>query len=169
MNSIVVSIAPKWVRKIMRGEKTVEIRKTAPKCEYPVLAYVYCTKAKRKEDRMYDEFGERIDGSVVGRFAMLDKPKEYNKGAPVLAWLGEGRFYADPEAKSVFDVLANGARLEMDDIATYCPDLSFFAWEIGSFEALPYRELREIGIRRAPQSWQYLKDDMLEGYKEKGR
>ena len=43
-NAILISIRPKWVAKILNGEKTLEIRKTAPKCKLPIDVYVYCTK-----------------------------------------------------------------------------------------------------------------------------
>lgn len=46
MRSILISIKPQWVAKILNGEKTLEIRKTAPKCELPVDVYIYCTKNK---------------------------------------------------------------------------------------------------------------------------
>lgn len=46
MRSILISIKPKYVAKILNGEKTIEVRKTAPKCELPVDVYIYCTKGK---------------------------------------------------------------------------------------------------------------------------
>ena len=46
MKSILISIKPEWVAKILNGEKTIEIRKTAPKCELPIDVYIYCTKEK---------------------------------------------------------------------------------------------------------------------------
>ena len=44
MKSILISIRPEWVAKILNGEKTIEIRKTAPKCDLPIDVYIYCTK-----------------------------------------------------------------------------------------------------------------------------
>ena len=44
MKSVLISIQPKWVEKIANGQKTIEVRKTAP--EVPFKAYIYCTKAK---------------------------------------------------------------------------------------------------------------------------
>lgn len=41
--SILISIKPKWVAKILNGEKTIEIRKTMPKCDLPIDVYIYCT------------------------------------------------------------------------------------------------------------------------------
>lgn len=44
MKSILISIKPKWVAKILNDEKTIEIRKTMPKCGLPIDVYIYCTK-----------------------------------------------------------------------------------------------------------------------------
>lgn len=44
--SIIISIKPKWVEKILNGEKTIEIRKSMPKCDFPIDVYIYCTKGK---------------------------------------------------------------------------------------------------------------------------
>lgn len=46
MKSILISIQPKWCEKIVSGEKTIEVRKSAPK-EVPFKAYIYATKPKR--------------------------------------------------------------------------------------------------------------------------
>lgn len=47
MKSVLISIQPKWVEKIANGEKTIEVRKTAPKCKEPFKCYIYVTKAKK--------------------------------------------------------------------------------------------------------------------------
>ena len=46
MKSILLSVQPKWLKKILSGEKTIEVRKSAPK-ELPFKVYVYCTKGKK--------------------------------------------------------------------------------------------------------------------------
>lgn len=38
MKSVLISIQPKWVEKIANGEKTIEVRKTAPKCGFISIA-----------------------------------------------------------------------------------------------------------------------------------
>lgn len=48
MKSVLISIRPKWVEKIVNGEKTIEVRKSRPKIETPFKCYIYCTKAKSK-------------------------------------------------------------------------------------------------------------------------
>ena len=47
MKAVLISIQPKWVEKITNGEKTIEVRKTAPKCGVPFKGYIYCTKSIR--------------------------------------------------------------------------------------------------------------------------
>ena len=47
MKSVLISIRPQWCEKIASGEKTIEVRKTAPK-EVPFKAYIYCTKPSKK-------------------------------------------------------------------------------------------------------------------------
>ena len=46
MKSVLISINPKWCEKIISGEKTIEVRKSAPK-ETPFKVYIYCTKDRR--------------------------------------------------------------------------------------------------------------------------
>lgn len=83
MKSILISIKPEWVALILNGNKTIEIRKTIPKCEFPIKCYIYCTKAKtanRHLLKLNDEidgthfvigyYGERIDGLVVAEFTL---------------------------------------------------------------------------------------------------
>ena len=45
MKAILMSIKPKWCEKIFSREKTIEVRKTAPK-ETPFKVLVYCTKER---------------------------------------------------------------------------------------------------------------------------
>jgi predicted transcriptional regulator len=56
---VVVSIKPKWVKKIFAGEKLAELRKTSPQVlQIPFKAYIYETK-------------EGV-GAVVGEFDCID-------------------------------------------------------------------------------------------------
>ena len=42
--AVLISIRPEWCDLIMRGKKTIEVRKTRPKLETPFKVYIYCTK-----------------------------------------------------------------------------------------------------------------------------
>ena len=43
--AVLISIRPEWVKKILAGEKTLELRKTKPKLETPFKVYIYCTNS----------------------------------------------------------------------------------------------------------------------------
>lgn len=101
MKEIMISIRPQWVEKILNKEKTIEIRKTMPKCELPCKVYIYCTKPKKWwsfsswgctsdelvwkiKDKVkmcnglevWDDDCEKLNGKVVAEFT-LNKVKEY--------------------------------------------------------------------------------------------
>lgn len=95
MKAVMISIQSKWVEKIASGQKTIEVRKTAP--EVPFKAYIYCTKAKPYlykeanppfelflDSQLYEGNGydDRLfSGKVVGEF-VCDKIIEwqYDRG-----------------------------------------------------------------------------------------
>ena len=90
MKAVMISIQPKWVEKIASGQKTIEVRKTAP--EVPFKAYIYCTKAKpylyREANPPFELFldsdlykgegydGRLFSGKVIGEF-VCDKIIEW--------------------------------------------------------------------------------------------
>lgn len=43
--AVMISIRPKWIAKIARGEKTIEVRKSRPKLDPPFKCYIYCTRS----------------------------------------------------------------------------------------------------------------------------
>ena len=80
MKSVMLSINPKWVEKIVNGEKTIEVRKSAPK-EVPFKAYIYETKGAT-EMPWVDEDGHFIykgRGQVIGDF-VCDKVEKFLVG-----------------------------------------------------------------------------------------
>lgn len=90
--SILMSIQPKWVAKILNGEKTIEVRKKFPK-NYVGWVYIYCTKnglplmrcSNGKwfvKDKNYDYdmrfcYYAGYNGKVVARF-WCDKVEDFN-------------------------------------------------------------------------------------------
>ena len=71
MKAVMISIKPKWVEKIVSGEKTVEVRKSAPKLERPFYCFIYCTKETKKGEPISYmlENGKYFDtGKVIGEF-----------------------------------------------------------------------------------------------------
>ena len=47
MKSVLISIKPHWCKLIASGKKTIEVRKTRPKCSVPFKCYIYCTNDYR--------------------------------------------------------------------------------------------------------------------------
>ena len=62
MKAVLLSIRPEWCKKILDGEKTVEIRKSCPAHGTPFKVYIYCTKAQSKIGWL------RLDSAVIGEF-----------------------------------------------------------------------------------------------------
>lgn len=87
MKSVLISIRPEWVEKIVNGEKIIEVRRSAPK-ELPFKAYIYCTKDRKnllpiEHGKVLQKvnFWENTDayygfGKVIGEF-ICDKVDEY--------------------------------------------------------------------------------------------
>lgn len=91
MKSVLISIKPQWCEKIASGEKTIEVRRTAPK-ETPFKCYIYCCKDNAKEIVLLKDYKNRFsfgdyrnaDGhfydvanrTVIGEF-ICDKVDKY--------------------------------------------------------------------------------------------
>ena len=67
MKSVLISIRPKWVEKIAKGQKTIEVRKTAPK-EVPFKCYIYMTQGTLKDLCDYSEYIYQNRMKVIGEF-----------------------------------------------------------------------------------------------------
>ncbi len=85
MKSVLISIKPKWCELIANGKKTIEVRKTRPKCDTPFRCYIYCTKPKM------------ITKYVLRR---EDYPENMRPKKPV--------FCKQPDASSPFCSVVNG-------------------------------------------------------------
>lgn len=106
MNSYIVSIRPKWVEKIASGEKTIEVRKTAPK-EVPFKAYIYCSHGNDKENYM---LGRR--GKVIGEFVC-------DKVIRTCGWRLRGDTQQCAKRTSEEEFFPRSACLPIDEIVDY--------------------------------------------------
>lgn len=64
MKAILMCIRPEWCDLIIRGQKTLEVRKTRPKSETPFRVYVYCTKAPQQLITIFKDGEETMDGEI---------------------------------------------------------------------------------------------------------
>lgn len=132
MESVLISIKPEWLKKIIRGEKTIEVRKSAPK-EVPFRAYIYETKAAT-DTPWADEDGHLIfkgRGQVIGEF-ICDEVEELHE------WelSPQGKF-ADFERERLENFLT-AACLSEEEVVRYRENLPYFkplyGWHISDLK-----------------------------------
>lgn len=133
MKSVLISIQPKWVEKIASGEKTIEVRKSAPK-EVPFKAYIYCSKEKKQDDIIWaGAFGDRgkWNGHIIGEF-ICDEVEELHE------WelSPQGKF-ADFERERLENFLT-AACLSEEEIFRYRENLPYYkplyGWHISDLK-----------------------------------
>ena len=170
MKNVMISIKPKWCELIAEGKKTIEVRKTRPKCETPFKCYIYCTKNNKRGISAYESAylngnGDVKNGSgkVIGEFVvdelcnitreiidMGDYPPSYFH-----EWVVDGHDYYDVDPCD---------ELELDDYAK--GESMLYGWHISNLRIYDEpMEIEDFGLERAPQSWCYceeLTDDLDE-------
>ena len=175
MKSVLISIQPKWVDKIVKGEKTIEVRKTAPKCETPFKCYIYMTQGKLKDLGIYSEWVYKNRMKVIGEFICDKVYPIKNRGSS---------FSVADEEQGVTNEIARQSCLYYDDMVSYFGNKDGFGWHISDLkiydkpkELSEFRKPCEINlpmcdrceyystwngrcenITRPPQSWQYIED-----------
>lgn len=128
MKSVLISIRPKWCEKIVNGEKTIEVRKTAPK-EEPFKAYIYCTKVKSQwrfinyEGACQNSEGEIVYAQqcIIGEFVCDKVYLIKNQGS---------RFSVADEEQSVTNEIARQSCLDYDDMVGYLGNKDGCGWHI---------------------------------------
>ena len=168
MKSVLIAIRPQWAEKIASGQKTIEVRKTAPKCETPFKCYIYMTQGKLKDLGIYSEWVYKNRMKVIGEF-ICDKASEldyvyywnngyefetcltyrqvadYGKGKPLYGWhISDLKIYDRPRELSEFSRPCSYGGLSFS-----CKRTSFK--KDGNL-------LCNTKITRPPQSWMYVED-----------
>ena len=137
MKSVMLSIQPKWVEKIANGEKTIEIRKSAPK-EVPFKAYIYETKGAT-EMPWVDEDGHFIykgRGQVIGEFVCDKIYSIKNQG---------NSFVVADEEQSVTNEIARQSCLDYADMVSYLGNKDGYGLHITTLKIYDKpKELREF-------------------------
>lgn len=125
MKTIMISVQPQWVEKILNGEKTIEIRKTMPSRELPIKVYIYCTKDKKQKLAFHETLQRYgiypinntccLNGKVVAEFT-LNKVSQFDYG---------GLKFFDMK-----DQLLKNACLNDEELCNYIQDKVGYAWHI---------------------------------------
>ena len=185
MKSIMISIKPQYVEKILNGEKTIEIRKTMPKCELPCKVYIYCTKAKPTLQYFYNwqnykpiskcstwasgrtlNCGEYGNGKVVAEF-MLNKVDTLERD--LNDWLPKNRY-------DISNELLKNINSNQNELWNYGQGKTLYAWYIDDLKIYDKpKELSEFSsiskrmkgkesrfsshlLQRPPMSWCYVEE-----------
>ena len=160
MKSILISIKPEHVAKILNKEKTVEIRKNAPKefyyRGYPttnpelITGYIYCTKngvVIEKDCGL--GFPEPINGKVVAKFAIKEMEK-YE------IWDNSSLIETSADRIGILKESCLSGK-ELSEYLGGTNGKVFYAYYISDLVIFDEpKELWEFGLKRAPQSWQYV-------------
>lgn len=152
MKKILISIKPKYVAEILNGNKTIEIRKSFPKCELPCEVYIYCTKGK--ETLAINPYGgyslipnkyhnEYFSGKVVAKFT-LNKVDEIENDR---LWETDKYFL-------------ERTCLSFGKLACYLSSKKGYAWHIDNLVIFDKpKELKDFGVKYSPQSYCYCEVD----------
>lgn len=178
MKSVLIAIRPQWVEKIASGQKTIEVRKTAPK-EVPFKCYIYETKGQyvKFTHGAHTKYGYGR-GKVIGEFICDKVYSIKNRGSS---------FSVAGEEQSVTNEIARQSCLYYDDMVSYFGNKDGFGWHISDLKIYDKpRELSEFSrpcsysglcfsckrtsfkkdgnllcntkITRPPQSWMYVEE-----------
>ena len=176
MKSVLISIRPQWCEKIASGQKTIEVRKTAPQ-EVPFKAYIYCTIGNGVKGDYLVPSGIQC-GKVIGEFICDKVYSIKNRGSS---------FSVADEEQSVTNEIARQSCLYYDDMVSYFGNKDGFGWHISNLTLYDKpKELSEFSrpcsysglcfsckrtsfkkdgnllcntkITRPPQSWMYVED-----------
>lgn len=182
MKQILISIKPKWVAKILSGEKTLEIRKTAPK-EWvglhngkikknpePMIVYIYCTKSD-----YIGHISKKYVGKVVAKFTLKDVYTIYyrdttdeNDTIYTIYRIGEKIVHIWADHHPFDNSLLRDSCLLYRELNDYLKGKIGYAWKIDDLEIFDepkklsdfytYRKPSYI-LERAPQSWLYVEEN----------
>ena len=179
MKSILLSIKPKYVELIARGEKTIEVRKTAPK-EVPFKAYIYesrngghrCKHCNEK-DSCYSYAPKNVGcyngrGKVIGEFicnnaSELDYVYYWNNGYEFATCLTYRQVADYGKGKTLYgwhisDLKIYDKPKELSEFSRPCSYSGLcFSCKRTSFKK-DGNLLCNTKITRPPQSWMHVED-----------
>ena len=156
--AVLISIRPKWVEKIVNGEKTIEVRKTRPELQTPFKCYIYCTMDHPYISVSCGELDKlnyrtntvcRCNGKVIGEFT-CDRIYKIDKDSTDFLFKAGGlSVYKQAAEKKCGLCVA----MTDDELHGYLGHYQGYGWHIS--DLLIYDQPRELtAFRRAcKNSW----------------
>ena len=139
MKSVLISIRPQWVEKIVSGKKTIEVRKTAPK-EVPFKAYIYCSYGDMKTN-----YYLKGRGKVIGEF-ICDKVDKYEPYVILGAYYEVNGAYVKENLR-----YNSGTCLSYEDMVNYSNGKTLYGWHISDLKI--YDKPKELSEFYRPCSY----------------
>lgn len=173
--AVLMSIRPEWCDLIIRGQKTIEVRKTRPKLETPFKVYIYCTKAQSKIGWLRIVPGKgwlRLDSAVIGEFT-CKKITGLTHVGETGSWESASLYVMAPGSYyKPADELLEAACMSKETAEKYLKGRDGCGWHISDLKIYDQpRELRAftglqstrfgmrpVEITSPPQSWRYVED-----------
>lgn len=142
MTSILQSIKPQHCERIAAGKKTIEVRKTRPKCDVPFKVYIYCTQAKKFDELLHKEmtagnvtFNATINGKVIGEYVC-----DHIEGTCI--WRLKGQTLNLAKRNEFETNMPLNACLSIEEIEKYAGKSSIYGWHISNLKI--YDKPREL-------------------------
>lgn len=182
MKSILLSIKPEWLVKILNGEKTIEVRKKFPK-DYVGWVYLYCSKGKPRviiqsngviaiDNKHYSYGDEELNGKVVARF-WCDKVTEMIVGEDCCgdAEIEEGCDLIDQTCLTEIEIIKYLGGIGKNGYAIHISKLEIFdkPRELSEFKHITYFrrygsfrvdiEEQIVPLTKAPQNYCYIEGE----------
>lgn len=161
MNEIMLSIRPKWCELIASGQKTIEVRKTKPKCNVPFKVYIYCTK-QVVNGEMLLTYDKKVEG----------RNKGFRDGGDIpLAGKVIGEFVCDrivnvdcdsvaPFDKDSGSYIDKQICIDREQFLEYTRFRCCFGWHISDLIIYDKpKDLSDFGMKRPPQSFCYVEKE----------
>lgn len=178
MNEIMLSIRPKWCELIANGRKTIEIRKTKPKCDVPFKVYIYCTKPSKKYQTVCgctvlnsDELfrlptGEIKHGSSVEMMMYDNYTTDNFLNGKVIgefvckAILPISITYSDTNSRIALREFPYTCLTDKEIMDYLGNGKTGYGWHISDLTIYDKpKDLSDFGMKRPPQSWCYVEKE----------
>lgn len=168
--AVLISIKPKYCELIASGKKTIEWRKTHPKCDAPFKCYIYETKEIYMPQLIDSRFKCQGSGMVIGEFICykftdkylplieggclsVEELHEYANGGNIYGWhISDLKIYDKPKELSEF-------YSECKNIPKQCRGCRYRYYESDTNFADCMSNIERFKpVTRAPQSWMYVEE-----------
>ena len=131
MADVLISIRPEWVKKIISGEKTVELRRSAPKMPTPFRCFIYETQ------------GSGGSGKVIGVFTCREITHYFMVGTE-----RSNLHYVQTIGHRRIPVQYEPLQLTEHEMKTYGNGSRLYGWHISSIRV--FNEPKPLSVFHRP-------------------